>query len=250
MTKTNENVIAKIQKLLNLQEGAKAVGNLAEAENAAMRVQEFLLKHNLSLDEVKESQIEAKAKMVMEDFDLDAHQGKSDANWVHSLITVIANYSLCRAIKLSETVGARHNYDQGFVKILGETNNVAIVKFTVEQLISKIHIAEKLAWKVYIGPEKRNTFKRGFLVGAVVGIKSKLREQESQLTSTNTQMGLMVINKKDAVNKFYADQFPGARVRGNKQLMSRDGKNQGYAAGYNMNINKGVGGNSSKGYLS
>ena len=188
--------------------------------------------------------------MVAEQFDLDEHQSKTEANWVHTLITVISRSFLCEAILLSGTLRQRHNYDQGFVKVLGDKNNVAVVMYTVEQLISKIHIAEKFAWKEYHGNEKRNTFKRGFLSGVVTGISSKLKAQHQEMVNTNTQMGLMVISKKKELMDFVNQEFPLTRSAKKKSLSSRDGRTQGYDAGRNMSINKGMNNSHAKANIS
>lgn len=233
----NENVIAKIQKLINLKEGAEAIGNIHEAENAALRIQEFLFKHNLSMEDVENAEIKEKIRMVVTEFDLNPHQAKTEAEWLFKLFGSIANHYLCKAIR------TRHGIiknDQGVMKILGDTNNVAIVIYTVEQLISKIHIAEKMSWKNYLGPEKRNTYKRGFLIGAVQGIDAKLSEQERQMTQENNSMALMVINKKKELEAFTLTKFNNIKYSRASGISSQDGSIHGYAAGYKMNINKGV----------
>lgn len=246
---TNESVIAKIQKLINLQEGAEAVGSIHEAENAAMRVQEYLLKYNLSISDVKTAKIAEKAKIGVTNFDLNPHQAKTEANWVRNLFWAISKYYLCKALHNAYTPGYFGKYDQGTMRIIGEENNVAIVMYTVEQLLSKIHISEKLSWKSYHGYEKRNAFKRGFLIGAVNGIEKKLEDQQRKMVEENNSMALMVITKKKELSEYVNTHFRVKSTSSNSRLSGIDGKTRGYEAGYNMNINKGMGNSSPKGNL-
>lgn len=235
-------LVEKIQKLENLREGAEAIGSMAEAENAAMRIQELLFKHNLTMDQVSATKIREKVTMMQDKFDLDPHQAKTEADWLAKLIFAISPLFMCQAVK---TTTRRHRYDQGIMTILGEKNNVAVVIYTVEQLINKIDVAEKMEWKRYAGHEKRNTFRRGFLVGAVAGITSKLRAQQEELKRENNSLALMVINKQKEVEKFTQEVFPRLKTARAASLMSRDGRSSGYEAGRNMNINRGVGGGNS-----
>jgi hypothetical protein len=62
-------------------------------------------------------------------------------------------------------------------------------------------------------------------------------------------MALMVIKRKEEVEKYTGEVFGNLRTKKASSLTSQDGRNKGYAAGYNMNINKGMGGSGSKGHL-
>jgi hypothetical protein len=175
MEQIDPKIIEKIQKLLNLKEGAEAVGNLHEAENAAARVQDYLLRYNLDLETVKKSKIEQKAEMESITINCSDKQDKRESNWVPKLYVAIATNNLCKIF----------TYDQQ-VRILGHKVNVQMVAYIAEQMIAKIRIAEKFTWKEYenspLEPwgerEKRGTFRRGFFEGAAYGNCCKVKKAE------------------------------------------------------------------------
>ena len=57
--KTSENLIEKIQKLMAKAESAKNMGSTAEAEVFAAKVNEMLMKHNLSMMDVESYKTES-----------------------------------------------------------------------------------------------------------------------------------------------------------------------------------------------
>lgn len=248
-------LLDKLMKLKNLKEGAESVGSHAEAENAAAKFQQLLLKHNLDEQAVLSAGVEKKAQMLHSELDLDPLQAKTEAEWVKKLATAVAHFSMCKVVVHTTY---RHRYDQGKLSILGEKHNVATALFIIEQLISKIDIASKQAFKVYHGHEKRNTFRRGFLIGAVEAItvrlhkeeKEAIEQQKQEQTSSgvaatkNNNMGLMVIDKRALATRFMEDKFPNLQYTKNRQtnLSGRDGKEKGYEAGSKMDIHKGVSG--------
>jgi hypothetical protein len=103
----------------------------------------------------------------------------------------------------------------------------------------------KDAFRNYTGPEKRNTFLRGFYKGAVQGIEERLRSDEAerksqeQLTIENKDMGLMIVSEKKQVIQYIAENFK-VRSVAQKGLMSQDGRSQGLAAGRTMGIHAGL----------
>lgn len=250
------DLLQKLEKLLALKDGAESVGNTHEAEAAAGRVTALLMKHNLGLFEAQTEIMKRKILAQEEEFDLNDLQSKTEAEWVLKLFNVIATHNMCKCI---HHIKRRQKYDQGTVGIIGTKTNIEITYYVVDQLINKIKIAHRLAWKIYqtYGTEKANTFKRGFLVGAVAGIASKLAqvreevEQEIKLSGAQhaENMQLMVIANKDAIQKYTEEAYPDLRKTKGRKLSGADGKRKGYESGSNMNIQQGMGSSKPKGLL-
>jgi len=244
-----KEVLSKLEKLKNLKEGATAVGSFAEAENAAAKYSEMLLKWNLTEDELIRQGIKGKAQMAHEPFDLDAVQAKTEAGWLARLIQVLAQSCMCIVIT---TKTHRHAYDQGKITVVGEDHNVATVFYILEDLMGKIDAAWKIAWKEYTGFEKRNTFKRGFLRGAVDAIFHKLDRQKIAMTTAadphNSSMALMIKNKLELAMEHAYTVFPNLRSKTTRSssLSGRSGYGMGQEAGSRMDINKGSGGGKPK----
>lgn len=208
-----------------------------EIENASMKVQEMLLKYNLSLSDV---QSRGEKKSVGEKlFDLAGKQGRHDSDWVCSLVNVLAKNNLCRALYFPQ-----HKR----MSVIGQDHNVEIVLYLTDQLIPRINQACKDAWVTYQpagGDEKRNTFRRGFLKGCVAGIASKLQQQKERMEQENNNILALVRVSSTAVNEYVDKKYSLAKPNKNsgKLRKSSDSKFLGFQAGQNMQINKGVGNN-------
>src|SRR5262245_36009999 len=138
MENISQDIINKIHKLINLKEGAEAVGSTAEAENAAAKLHNLLLKYNLDIETVRKQ----KQEDVFEMHDNWVYMGdkadKRESTWVTLLCAAIARNSMCRV--------SIHNWH---IHILGEKNNVKLILYICDQMIEKVRIAEKFAWKIH-----------------------------------------------------------------------------------------------------
>lgn len=277
MTNIDPKIIEKIQKLINLKEGAEAIGSMHEAENAATRLQEFLFKYNLDLDTVKKSKIEAKAEMDNASFNVSDKQDKRESNWIPELYVAVAKNLLCE-VRVSGT----------YIRVIGHKHNVSLVLYIAEQLVAKVRIAEKGAWGKYDKEpdypykEKRGTFRRGFLKGCGEGINRKLEQQKREMSKEHNPFALMIVNKELEVKEYLYELYPYLKPdteeqialrrqrennrrlaltdkerdkedkerhkamkdwlkrKGPRQTRSEAGYEQGYKAGQNMEINKGI----------
>lgn len=109
-------LLDKLNKLKNLEEGAKSVGSMEEAANAAEKFQALLLKYNLDEETVLSEGVKAKVQMLCSEYDLDKIQSKTEAGWLKKLVLIIAKHCICKVV----VKGAlRHKYDQGILYILG-----------------------------------------------------------------------------------------------------------------------------------
>src|SRR6188768_3429521 len=157
MENISQDIINKIHKLINLKEGAEAVGSLAEAENAAAKLQNLLMKYNLDLQEVRKAKQEERLEMHDDWIYMGNKADKRESTWVTLLCAAIARNSMCRV--------SVHNWH---IHIIGEKNNVQLILYICDQMIEKVRIAEKLSWKIHdaqpdsMYKEKRGTFRRGF----------------------------------------------------------------------------------------
>lgn len=223
-----EELLRKLSKLRNLAEGARAVGSLAEAENAAEKYQELLLKHNLDDQAVINHGVQEKIKMLHSQIDAGTDK------WMHKLIRDIAHHCMCR------TVRDMNSRDGRLFHILGESVNVAVAMYMIEQLLDKITIAYKSAWMFYKGEEKRHMFKKSFYFGAVDAIAMRIVRQEVKLQLENKEMGLMLVGKRELATTFMEQKFPELKMSKarNTRGSSLSGYEQGKAAGSRMDLDK------------
>lgn len=262
-------IIEKIQKLINLEEGARAIDSKAEAENAASRIQEMLMKYNLDREQVMASQIKSKLEFFDGWIDLTHLADKRESFWVSRLYYAIARNNLCKAYPSNTSIW-----------IIGEKHQVALVQYIAEQLLAKIRIAEKMEWKKYDADitnwqkEKRGTWRRGFYQGAAHGIDQRLERDGKEMEQTHNPFAVMIINKKKMVDDYMDEKYfkkqreeaeqraqwerdnpkaaekqrkaaesrakKLAKRKGPRQISSNEGWRSGYDAGLNMEINKGI----------
>lgn len=244
----DKGLLAKIQKLIKMQEGAKAVGNFEEAANAAEKVREMLMKYNLEMYQVEAAGdlTQKKESTSHQEFNSEDLTKPHEGKWIIALAKAIAHYNMCSAFQYGSTP---------MVYIIGTPSNVEIVWYTCEMIANLLRPAWKAAFKTYNGREKRNTFMRGFLAGAVKGIETQLAERQAreiynakvaQEAEEKTQLGttdIMRINMQleaQRENKQYVDmkwKMVSSKDRG---LSSVNGRAQGFEHGKNMSLNKGL----------
>lgn len=244
-----ESLKNKIKKLLALQEGAAKIGSIEEAANAAEKVRALLLKHNLDLYSIqKEGQPET---VETHTFNPEEFSPKTEGDWVTLLIAVIARHHLCSTIGTGKA--------RSRVYVIGKPSNAEMVHFITEQLINRIRPMARGAFKNYKGFEKRNTFIRGFLRGAVQGISAQLSEaaarekynadqdaKKNLIGTTALMTQSMMLTNKIEIEKYIKEKYRVGPGKQASKLQSTSGRAQGYEAGKSININKGLGSNGPK----
>lgn len=255
MTQQIDNSLKeKIRKLLALQEGAHKVGSIQEAANAADKIRALLMKHNLDLYSIqKEGQEETTDEIKV---DTGAYSTKTEGDWVAELAAVIAKFNLCTVIGTPKA--------RSYIYLIGKPSNTELCWYIIEQLINRLRPMAREAFKVYTGPEKRNTFIRGFYRGAVQGIHKQLAEKARKeeydadqdrsngLLGTTALMTVNMVAKHNADNQAYIKARYRVKPGRATRLSSLSGRAAGQKAGYGMSINSGLkdsGSSSPKGYL-
>lgn len=241
----NKEILEKLKKLIRLQESAEKIGSLAEAENAALRVQDLLLKYNLSLSDIN-------TKEEKEDIGEETYSGINDltkgkeSDWVLHLFNVIARHNLCEMFSRT----SRGPHEAGKCNrdaiLVGSPTNVMIVKYTVETLVPRIRDAGKeAARKGKNEIPNPKAFMRAFLLGATRGIAAKLKEQVEAMKAHENNSGPItaLVRTNQVQLKTYIDEnFGRIKLRGKQTPKDGGGYNKGFETGKNMSINKGVSG--------
>ena len=232
------NILERIQKLLNLQKGAEAIGSLHEAELAAVRVHELLLKYNLDLADIT-GFVKPEASKISRFDERDIVNPKNEGQWIHALYNVLCKHNFCRIVVINMR-------DIKYASLIGTKVNVESVKFLGDQLENRIRIAEKDAWKQNSSSEKRNAFRRGFFMGAVRGIDTQLELKKKEEAALNNKVTALVLSNKDKLDKFMNDEFNNLKSGKPTRVSASTGMAMGYAKGRSMNINDGIAGSTSR----
>lgn len=236
--KTLEEIKEKLRKLIAKEESARELGNQAEAEAFAQKIQAMLLEYELSLDEFKTKQGNVVDDVNKEKVELKDLLGSHEGNWIYKLYSACSPTNFCFCIH-------PYKYEYEYLILIGTAMNREFVHYMVNQLISKLRELARRSFREYEGPDKRNTYIRSFLVGAVKGIGERLIAEREKAKANSEQIYGLVIAKDAALQTFMETQYPPGSLGSKKQRVpqSAEGFVQGLLHGRSVSINKGVGTN-------
>lgn len=208
-----EAILLRIKKLQErIAGGVGEITTQNEIEQATKMMTALLLKYNLSMSQINGHTGDTKGNVDHKQYDLNGKMTRHEAGWLNDLFHVIAKYNMCRAIS-SNPSDKQDKDDMGYVFLIGKTHNIEIVYYLIDQLTIKIKKLCSECWKSYDGEEKRNTYRRGFLRGAVQGIARQLSAQDLEQKTNNpiegNEMGLMVINNNQLIQKYVEQTWGG-----------------------------------------
>jgi len=234
------NVLDKIEKLLAMADK----GTLHEAETAAKMASKLLLKFNLSMDDI-DTRIDDKERAVTDElFEMGRIWKKAEGNWIQNLYSAVALTNLCKIILKPRygSSGSKWTVLGKDIWVIGRRTNVDMVHFICQQLVPRIRTLESKGWSGYEGWDKRGKFRRGFLIGATVGVSQQLSAQLRQMRKEEPKLDALVIYNDKAVQEYVSNKWPNLGKGRSGSTSSNDGYSQGKKAGSNMSIHKGVGG--------
>ena len=237
-----DSLLAKLKKLLALRDNAKDIGSDAESELAALRIQELLAKYNLDESILhQDDPPDKKNQIISKRFKISHLTKRHESTWVSDFINYIADINYC--LTVSHPMRGDYGLEVAEVTIIGSPVNIEVVWYTCEQLIHRIRAQAPIRFAQYNGPEKRNTFIRGYLRGAIVGIWYKLYQQKQAMMNDNNQFSLMVTHNQLAVQAKMDQLFPDRKQGKHSQISSQHGYYLGKIDGKDMNIHKGLSNN-------
>ena len=234
-----DEIKAKLQKLIAHEESARKLGNLAEAEAFASKIQTLLLQYELDIEEIRGRTQQATAPVGQERVDITDIVGSHEGIWVYNLYSCGARNNFCKVIMPSR-------WTLNYLLLIGEEANREFTHYFVHQLISKLRELSRSSFNTYKnggGTDKRNTYIRSFLVGAVDGIRQRLNEDREKAKADQPQVYGLVLRKDAALIEYMRTNFRNLGVAKGTSNSSSAGYSNGVQAGRGVNVNKGVGSN-------
>jgi len=229
-----ENVLEKIQKLLDLQSGAEKIGSLEEANNAAEKVQRLLTKYNLGMADVNLHSTKNGFDIKKFDF-TDIQKKKNEGEWIFALYNALSRINYCHLV-----IVQRYILNQGIVNygvIVGTKTNVGVVRKLSLRMEERVRTFEKEAWKSegHLRYKNRNAWKRAYFMGAVQGLKHQLEEAREREKRENTQVNTLVVQNDKQLREALGRIFPNLTSKGKKRSLSNEeALRRGYHDGRNM----------------
>lgn len=213
-----DSIISRINKLLALGERG---GTEAEATAAMQKVHELLSKHNLSLDDVKDSPV------AEEDYVQDESDAASRQPWQNIIWSAVAKLYFCEHLTKIGSFGVRH-------LVIGKPSNIAVVKFVAVYIV---RTGEELARKAAADSDSKRAFRNSFKKGFAYRVHSRVEEEirnalAGKLTDTATGTALVVAPLYDQarrdIDRLMMEQ--GMKVRRTTASMTVS-NHDGYRAG-------------------
>ena len=276
-----DNILNKIKKLLKAEKGHRDVGNINEAEQAALRAHELMVRYNLEIHSLKMGN-EDNFKVNKDTLNHKDLNVKNEGKWMFKLYRVIAEFNFCKVIytevnmydimgepparfdsqgnvtreymdwrKKVYTPGRWNTKNILTLMLVGEPHNVEITKYIVDQLSNKVRYLSKSAWENYDKnwvssldngvKEKKNSYIRGYLTGFVNGVAVKLMLQKKEMEKSNQQITTMALTLTNKVEQYVKENIRTSpfREKGGS-YSSQSGHQEGFHAGKNTDINKGI----------
>jgi hypothetical protein len=264
---TLSDILDKIAKIRALAERG---GTLHEAEVAAAKMHELLIRHNLTLDDVQHHAERTARTVERQDYLYGPHR------WKGELASVLAKHNMCRFIyqtwkKGFTVVGHAHNLiivEQMYLWLVEEIDRLARIerdrlKAAPYQRRNPAYIsrsdfetydddqdAVRTAREIhthntakYDAEERWSAFRHAFRLGAVAGIHEALRKSRKALQEATPAAQWAIVPVLEAeVAAYYDELFPNrSNVRGSRSS-SGAAYGLGRAAGSGINLSRQMGG--------
>lgn len=215
-------LIEKIQKLHALS----ASSNIHEAALAASKMQDLLIKHNLTLAEVREKHADHIGRHVR------TMSGRH-RRWQHQLLATLARFNLCKTYRWNNTTDH---------VLIGTRENVEAVWFMWQRLSAEIERMSEVEW----GSARHTThtnkvrWKNSFCYGAVATIAKRLSDQHSQAVRSGHDGLALVLDYDAMLDEAFRRLEPGTRLSTSRTrvIIDRHADQQGRAFGKSIGMEK------------
>lgn len=213
----NEKIIGKIQKLLALSESS----NDHESQSAILKAQKLLIKHKLSMKEVKE--YKQFNSSIIKDISKVSFKGK--AKWKGELAEVLAdNFGCYIYFKTLYT---------HYIVFLGREEDVIVCNMALEYAVDCIESAVKRLRYIYSNSgESTKGLSNDYALGFIRGLNEKFEEQKRK----NQEWGIILVKDKEVAEVYDNMDFKGTVNIGTQYTRHKEAFYQGYDDGKEFSI--------------
>jgi hypothetical protein len=229
-----KKILEKLRKLLNLKESAIVCGNEGEAQAAAYKITELLLLYNLEEKDIP-SEEKIDNPIVIEEIPYKSEY--CSGTWYSSLIAVVCNYNMCKAIivQIPNSNGRLHREK---FQLIGRAENLKVVRYLVSFLANKFYYVGKNNYFCLMNAYKeqgitRAKYLKSFLSGCIVGLKYRYQSLE------NANVTALIKSNEDDISEFLKGVHIKKAAKSKETIDSR-GYNEGIGYGKTVKINRGI----------
>jgi len=232
---TKEKIVEKLKKLKAHSKSAQEIGNEAEAQAFATKLQELLSKHDIEMTDIEWEEVR-KIEGVHIQWTTKCmypnHPLYKLPTWAYQLAMSIAKYSQCEI--LVSTYG---------ITFLGMENHATIAKETMDYMFCA---AERLSYaahaKAYSAGTAGKGYRASFLVGFISRLNQRFKEYQESLQTATQSTALVRISQaltvaKDTMAKWKAGN-PDAKSKtiNSGKVHNHKGYRDGVAKANEMNV--------------
>lgn len=246
----DESLLQRIKKIYNLSGGGN--DNENESASAAAKVQEMLLRYNISEDDLTDVEISRVEQYVNQIF-TDHMRGTNVQQWKVFLAFAVSRANLCRVVSkhggaVLDWIGKPSNIEVGkylFDTLCADLEHMAKEKWTTIEYLRKLQednpevsLFNKKSDLAFVHGK---TWKNSFFLGAVQTIEARLQSSMNLLKGESNIMALVVLTDKE-LDAYKKKLYPKTHSYGGSRVaLSGSGFNTGRAAGRDIQFKRGVG---------
>lgn len=227
MSDKDSDILRKIKALLAK---ADSTDSPQEAEAFFTAAQRLMVQHRIT-----ESQLNVDPAAIQAD-EIEFFRNRLEADWETRLAHVIIRTNGCEFV-LSK--------DEQKLKIYGEPNDVALVKYFFETTRDAFRRLSKSEWRKNQRSTAalKNQYIRSFLLGACAGLAENIKRMTAETVQDAQAYGLILTNKVDKA-RAYVMKEGGVKMsrRSSRGPGSDDAYGDGVKAGKSHQLHRPVGG--------
>jgi len=222
-TPTTEALLSRAAKLQALSDRA---GTPEEAATAAAKLQDMLIRHNLTLQQVEQ---ETRTKPAYEVKDHRLQENRVNRAWERSLHHGVAKANQCESIYWKLT-------DPPHMRIVGRAHNIEMTHTMFVYLREQIKLLARTAAEYSENP---TAYRRAFCLGAVDTIRDRLRETTNTIQRETAQNNALMIVEQQLVKSAVRDILgPTRRSTTRSSYSSGSGFSAGRQAGHHIGLRR------------
>lgn len=244
-----EKTIDKLRKLIEHEKSARTIGNQAEAEAFAAKIQELLLKHKLEMSDVEYAATEAQEPVLNEFIPFEDLTGIASRyrtqGWVSVLAMAVAEANFCSCVKSSVQAGfffVGRETDRETAKTMFRylyQTCIEVAPWHAQEYAKSEQFSYDSARTLQSAASLKRTFNSGFKLGFASAIYHRLkRERETLLTGVQEQGLIRLDQLQKQVDDVTNKTFP--HLRKGRKISTRS--HAGYHAGKQYGANVGLNG--------
>lgn len=220
-----DKIIDKIQKLKAHEDSARSIGSIEEAEAFAIRIQELLLKYELSLSDIEFKKRQDEEPIQIYDLDWQGVKvRKVRVAWQETLGGIVARAHHCRLVVIPRSSA---------LQVIGRISNVKVVEYILVVLVRSVEKMAYQAMVTYYAELRRShhcdtdQFRRSYINGFVHRIAERFyEEQKRREAAPATSTALVRLNAEDLATEEYRDRLKKSKLLGKASRV--DGAQSGY----------------------